>query len=127
MDRSMARRTKTLPPLRALILYCNESKTPFSQEFVKNLDKISALKVQKDVTGLDDAQQRMNRSELDSIIELPPSFGSVNAKHFPSGAAKVLYSENNATAGQTGHQVHRHYRRFVGQEGLARHSTTAQQ
>jgi len=57
------------------------------------------LKVNKDVTTLDQAKDKMSRSELDATIVLPSNFGDVQTGNtYPSGQAQVVYTENNASS-----------------------------
>jgi ABC-2 type transport system permease protein len=42
----------------------------------------------------------MNRSQLDAAIVLPEGFGDIKNGH-PAGEAEVIYTQNNAQAGQT--------------------------
>lgn len=84
------------------IALLNESNTPISQTIAKSLDDGKVLKVNTDVTTLDQAKERMNRSEIDATIILPPDFGQVkNGTTYPSGQAQILYTQNNTQAGQT--------------------------
>jgi len=79
----------------------NESGTTFAKDFVKQAEKNSVLKVNGDVTTLDQAKDRMSRSELDAAIVLPKGFGEVKAgQTTPSGEAQVVYTQNNAQSGQ---------------------------
>lgn len=79
----------------------NKSDSAYSKEFAKSLDGVKVLKVDKSLTTYDAANQKMGRSEIDSIIELPADFGKTNEQGYPTGKAVVYYSENNAQAGQT--------------------------
>ena len=80
----------------------NESKTPFSKQFDKQLEKQKALKVDKTVKTFSDADKKMSRGELDATIELPANFGQVQqGKTYPTGQAIVHYTENNQSAAQT--------------------------
>jgi ABC-2 type transport system permease protein len=78
----------------------NESKSPFAQQFVKNIETNKAFKVNKAVTNFSEAQDRMTRSQIDGTIILPPSFGDLK-NGVPYGQAEVYYTENNEQAGQT--------------------------
>ena len=62
--------------------------------------KDSVLKV-KDVKGLDDAKEKMKRSQIDGIIELPKDFGEQGPDGKPRGTIKVLYSKGSDQAGST--------------------------
>jgi len=81
----------------ALISHADSS---FSKEFVENLKKSDTLKVQDEVTDLDDAKEKMSRSELDATIVLPDTFGDIKSgSAHPSGEVQVLYTQNNAQSG----------------------------
>lgn len=74
----------------------NQSKSDFSKTFVQQLTDSKILKVNKEVTNLDTAKNKMSRSELDAAIILPENFGAMaQDAQFPSGEAKVLYTQNN--------------------------------
>lgn len=74
----------------------NQSSTQFATQFVEQADGSDILKVNKEVTTLDEAKEKMNRSELDATIVLPESFGQVQSGNdYPSGEAKVVYTQNN--------------------------------
>ena len=75
----------------------NHSDSSFAKEFVKSTDgKKSVLKVNKDVTTLEQAKARMSRSELDAAIVLPKDFGAKKAgSTIPSGQAEIVYTQNN--------------------------------
>jgi len=79
----------------------NESNTTFAKDFVKQAEKNDVLKVNGDITTLDQAKDRMSRSELDAAIVLPKTFGEVKpGQTVPSGEAQVVYTQNNAQSGQ---------------------------
>jgi len=78
----------------------NQSKTTFAQQFVQQSEKSSILKVNQSVTTLDQAKDKMSRSELDAAIVLPSSFGEVQSNHIPTGEAKIVYTQNNAQSAQ---------------------------
>lgn len=78
----------------------NESKAEFAQKFVDESKTNKLFKV-TDVPTLNDAKERMNRGELDAAIILPQDFGEVkDGRSYPSGQAKVVYTQNNQQAGQ---------------------------
>ncbi len=80
----------------------NRSEAPFAKEFVKELGKNKAFKIDDSVTTFAQANELMGRSELDATIELPPSFGhSVKGQNHPSGQAIVRYTQNSEQAAQT--------------------------
>lgn len=78
----------------------NESNTSFAKEFEKNLDEGDTIKVNQEVTQLDDAKEKMSRSELDATIILPEGFGAIQeGKEYPSGEAKIVYTQNSQQSG----------------------------
>lgn len=79
----------------------NHSDSSFSKQFVKQASDNKVLKVNKDITSLDEAKDKMSRSELDAAIVLPDNFGSVQkGQQYPSGQAQVVYTQNNASSGE---------------------------
>lgn len=78
----------------------NQSKTPFAQQFVHDLERNKTFKISTSVTSFADAKERMTRSQIDGTIVLPASFGQV-VSGVPQGQAKVYYTANNKQAGQT--------------------------
>jgi ABC-2 type transport system permease protein len=79
----------------------NNSKTEFAQQLDKQVRELKVFEVQSDVSSLDDARERMKRSEIDAAIELPPDLGQLNAQNLPGGSLIVYYDENNVQGGQT--------------------------
>jgi len=78
----------------------NQSSSSFAKDFVDKADEGEVLKVNTDVTTLDQAKQKMTRSELDAAIVLPEQFGTVaEGQQHPSGEMKVIYTQNNAQSG----------------------------
>ncbi|MEI7539294.1 MAG: ABC transporter permease [Candidatus Saccharibacteria bacterium] len=79
----------------------NQSKSSFSTEFVKNINSSSFMKVNKNITTIDAAKDKMTRSELDAAIVLPASFGDVaTSDTYPSGQAEIIYTQNNQQSAQ---------------------------
>ena len=78
----------------------NNSDSSFAKEFTKGLEEGDTLKVNKEVTSLDEAKEKMSRSELDAVIILPENFGDpVEGEAYVGGEAKVVYTQNNAQSG----------------------------
>jgi ABC-2 type transport system permease protein len=74
----------------------NKSSSTFAQDFVKQSEESGVLKVDKEITTLDAAKEKMSRSELDATIILPANFGDVApGQEYPSGEAEVVYTQNN--------------------------------
>lgn len=79
----------------------NDSNSSFAQQFVKDASNNGVLKIDKSVTTLAAAKDKMSRSELDAAIVLPSDFGVVKAgSHTPSGQIQVVYTQNNQQSGQ---------------------------
>lgn len=78
----------------------NQSQSEFSKEFVGQLEENKIFNIDKEVTSMDQAREKMNRSEVDATIILPEAFGQVQAGQ-PAGQAQVLYDQNNQQAAQT--------------------------
>lgn len=78
----------------------NESQSSFAKDFVKQAEDGEVLKVDKEITTLDDAKQKMTRSELDATIILPAGFGeTVEGEAYPGGEARVVYTQNSQQSG----------------------------
>lgn len=74
----------------------NNSDSTFAKEFVQKSEDAGLLKVNKEITNLDAAKEKMNRSELDAAIVLPENFGDIQkGNKYPSGEAEVVYTQNN--------------------------------
>ena len=80
----------------------NQSQTSFSKEFVGVINKNKVFKVDSKITTLDQAKDKMSKSQLDGTIVLGPEFGAIKAgQSTPSGQATVIYTQNSSSAGQT--------------------------
>jgi len=78
----------------------NNSDSAFSKEFTKGIEDSGTIKVNQEVTSMDVAKEKMSRSELDAVIVLPENFGEMQANQtYPSGEAKIVYTQNNAQSG----------------------------
>jgi len=79
----------------------NQSQSSFSKQFVTQAKSGKILRVSDDAS-LDQAREKMNRGELDAAIVLPGDFGTVKTgQAYPSGQAKIYYTQNNTQAAQT--------------------------
>lgn len=84
------------------IALINHSSSAFSQQFVDKLKKQDTFHIKETDSNLEDAKEKMNRGEIDTIIELPKTFGDISAdSHKPSGKLNVYYDEGKPQAGQT--------------------------
>ncbi|HEX5797657.1 MAG TPA: ABC transporter permease [Candidatus Saccharimonadales bacterium] len=79
----------------------NNSNSKFAADFAEKINESEILDVDKDVTSLDKAEQKMNRGEINATIILPEGFGEVKNGKYPSGEAQILYDQNDSQAGET--------------------------
>jgi ABC-2 type transport system permease protein len=81
----------------------NQSQTPFAKQFVQQLDSgKSSFKVQKDITTIAAAKDKMSKSQIDGIIVLPNDFGATKQNQdYPSGQLELLYNQSSSGTGQT--------------------------
>lgn len=80
----------------------NQSKSAFASQYVRQIGKNKVFKVDKNVKTLAAAKDKMGKNQLDGTIVLPPSFGVVQpGQPYPTGQAKVVYTQNSQSAGQT--------------------------
>lgn len=79
----------------------NGSDTQFATQFVDQTKKNGVFKVKEDLTNFEDAKEKMGRGEIDSIIELPAGFGTLDSANVPRGNVVVYYEESNPQTGQT--------------------------
>jgi ABC-2 type transport system permease protein len=80
----------------------NNSDTKFAQQFTKEIKDGKVFKVDKAISNFDQAKDKMAKSQLDATIVLPADFGKTDpGAKYPSGQAKVYYTENSQSAGQT--------------------------
>lgn len=79
----------------------NESSSEFSKTFAQELSNNKAFKVDKTVTTLDKSNEKMKRGQVDATIILPENFGKVVNGKYPSGEAKIVYTQNSVQAAQT--------------------------
>jgi len=84
----------------------NKSDTAFSKDFVTELGKSDVIKINNNVTSEAQANDLMGKGQLDATIVLPPDFGNpahmsgARKDSYPTGQAQVVYTQNNAIAGQ---------------------------
>ncbi len=80
----------------------NQSDSQFAKDFARDLSKQKVFEIDKDVASLDQATEKMSRSQLDGTIVLPSDFGDIQeGQQFPSGKAEVHFTQNNEQAGRT--------------------------
>lgn len=87
------------------IAILNNSNSDFAKQFVDGAENDpSDIFTIKKVTGIDDAKEKLKRSEIDGIIELPQDFGEVRKdsdRPMPSGTITVLYAKGREQSGST--------------------------
>jgi ABC-2 type transport system permease protein len=91
----------------------NHADNDFTTSFIEKFSggDNQTFEIDREITDLEVAKEKMSRGEIDSIIELPESFGEVSescqtkaatpADCLPSGEMKVFYDEGSPQAGQT--------------------------
>lgn len=80
----------------------NNATSPAATAFVSQANQSKLLKIDKQITTLSEANDKMARGALDATIELPPNFGATAAgSPAPTGQAIIHYTQNNVTAAQT--------------------------
>jgi ABC-2 type transport system permease protein len=77
----------------------NQSKSQFASQISETIKKDKTFNIRTDVDNLDQAKQKMSRSEIDAAIVLPPDFGQVSGGT-PSGKALLYYDLNNDQSAQ---------------------------
>jgi ABC-2 type transport system permease protein len=82
------------------VVLIDNAKNNFSTQFtdqMKNSDVIKKISTEP----LDVAIEQMSRGEVDTILVLPESFGTINEQGQPTGNAKVYFSPSSPQTGQT--------------------------
>mgnify|MGYP003576720073 CR=1 FL=1 len=80
----------------------NESQSEFAKDFAAKMNENDVFKIDEAVTNMDQARQKMNRGQLDATVVLSEGFGHVQTGNsYPSGEVKILYDQNNESAGTT--------------------------
>ena len=82
------------------IALINRADNTFATQFTDQIKQNKVFKI-KDVTNFDQAKDKMGRGELDSIVELPATFGTPDADNVPSGNLVVYFQEAKPDTGQT--------------------------
>ncbi|HEV7455026.1 MAG TPA: ABC transporter permease [Candidatus Saccharimonadales bacterium] len=78
----------------------NQSHSAIATEVANQISTSKVFKVDKKSQTMDQAKEKMTRSQLDAIIVLPANFGETQNGR-PTGQAKIVYTQNNEQAGQT--------------------------
>lgn len=84
------------------IAIVNQSSSSYSKQLVTLIDKNDVYKVDKTDTTLKTAEAKLNKNQIYGVIVIPKSFGeTLPSQKTPTGMVTVLYTQNQATAGQT--------------------------
>lgn len=78
----------------------NQSNNQAAQQFVDSTKDSDVIRVDEGITSLDQAREKMNRSEVEATIIVPENYGEV-VDGRPTGQLTILYDQNNEQAGQT--------------------------
>ncbi len=72
----------------------NKSQTEFAIGFVEQAkeDKVFTI---EETTDFEMAKEKLGRGEVDAIIELPETFGKIDAKQRPSGTLLTYYDQSD--------------------------------
>jgi ABC-2 type transport system permease protein len=84
------------------IALINQSQSQSASQVADQLKQNDrTFKIDKEINTLDQAKQKMSRSEVDATIVLPQDFGLSKNGQTPGGQAVIYYDENNYQAAQT--------------------------
>lgn len=83
------------------IALVNRADNDFARQFVTQVKETDSFKVETETTDVEAAKTRMNRGELDSILELPPDFGAAGTGGKPQGNLIVYYQNGSEQSGKT--------------------------
>jgi ABC-2 type transport system permease protein len=76
----------------------SDSSSQVYKDFAKTAKEDKVLKIDEDITTLDEAKEKMTRGQLDSTIYFPSDFGTIeNGK--PAGDVKIIFTQNTAQSG----------------------------
>lgn len=84
--------------LRTAII--NQSEHGFAQDFATSLDETEVLEISEDTLTLEQARERMQNSELDTIIELSDTFGAPNEQSIPTGTVRYYIDGTDVQTAQ---------------------------
>jgi ABC-2 type transport system permease protein len=80
----------------------DQSRTAFATSFDRKIDQSKTFKIDKSVTTMAQAKDKMSKSQIDGIIVLGNNFGTVKpGQTYPSGKVEVLYNHTQSGTGQT--------------------------
>lgn len=80
----------------------NQSNSAFAAKFANQIENGKTFKVDKSATTISIAEDKMSKSQIDGIIVLPSDFGAFKpGQTYPSGQARLIYTQSNSGTGQT--------------------------
>lgn len=77
----------------------SESNSQYYKAFSDKVKDDKVLKIDKSITTMDEAKQKMTRGQLDSTIYFPSEFGTETGGQV-SGDAQIIFTQNTAQSGQ---------------------------
>jgi ABC-2 type transport system permease protein len=77
----------------------SDSTSKYYEDFSSAAQKDKVLKIDKKITSLDQAKEKMSRGQLDSTIYFPADFGA-EKDGVPSGKVKIIFTQNTTQSGQ---------------------------
>jgi ABC-2 type transport system permease protein len=84
------------------VAFINNSNTGFAQKFEQDVKYGKTFKINSQVKTLEQAKEKMSRSEIDAAIVLPKEFGETSpTTGKPTGLATIYYDNNSAEAART--------------------------
>jgi len=80
----------------------DQSDGKISSEIISKLKEGKILEIDEEIKNVEQAKEKMQRSEVDAAITIPKDFGAVNSgTGLPSGQIEILFNQNNEQAAQT--------------------------
>ncbi len=83
------------------IALINQSNSQFAKQFVEQAHQNKVFKIDDKAISMDSAQEKLSRGQLDAAVVLPADFGAVKNQKYPSGQAKIYYTNNGEQAAKT--------------------------
>jgi len=80
----------------------NQSDTGFARKFTDDIRHSKMYKIDESINNLEQAKEKMSRSEVEATILLPKDFGTVkDGSKNATGQVQLYYDENNLQAAKT--------------------------
>lgn len=79
----------------------NQSDSEVAKSLTAQMNKSELFKIDKEVTDIGAAKEKMSRGQLDGTIVIPPDFGKTTGdSKTPSGQLLITYDQSSATSGR---------------------------